>query len=239
MVRKINLTRILDTMKQLFPDEYDFYPRTWFLPQQYYEFCGEVRASHEKGRHRRTFIVKPDEGSQGDGIYLLRDPNDYIVTERNHVVQEYLNRPFLLDRLKFDFRVYVILTSVDPLEIWICKDGLARFCTVPYHEPTTKNLHQVYMHLTNYSLNKRSSTFVHTDNDEDGSKRTLISVLNQLERMGYSGRKVFEDIEQVIVKTLIAIAPELKIEYQAEIPHGRAGPSCFQVSSFMILNFIS
>ena len=29
-----------------------------------------------------------------------------------------------------------------------------RFCTIPYAEPSKANIHQAYMHLTNYSLNK-------------------------------------------------------------------------------------
>ena len=55
-------------------------------------------------KQRRTFIVKPDEGSQGEGIYLIRDPSEYLKTDRRMIVQEYLDKPFLLDNLKFDLR---------------------------------------------------------------------------------------------------------------------------------------
>ena len=34
LMHKINLTRSLNVMRMLFPDEYDFYPKTWFLPEQ-------------------------------------------------------------------------------------------------------------------------------------------------------------------------------------------------------------
>ncbi len=43
IVRKINLTRTLDIMANLFPDEYDFHPQSWFLPQQYAEFTDAAR----------------------------------------------------------------------------------------------------------------------------------------------------------------------------------------------------
>ena len=40
-----------------------------------------------------------------------------------------------LDGLKFDCRLYVLIKSLDPLKIFLYKDGLARFATVPFKKP--------------------------------------------------------------------------------------------------------
>jgi len=46
-----------------------------------------------------------------------------------------------------------MMFSLQP-DAWLCREGLARFATVPYVAPSAANLDQPYMHLTNYSLNK-------------------------------------------------------------------------------------
>lgn len=181
-----------------------------------------------------TFIVKPDSGCQGDGIYLIKDPCDGRLTGTLHnrpaVVQEYIRKPLLIDKLKFDIRLYVLLKSLDPLEIYIAKDGLSRFCTEPYQEPNPQNLHHVFMHLTNYSLNIHSGKFVHSDSASTGSKRTFSSILCRLSSKGVDIKKVWSDIISLVIKTVIALTPELKVFYQSDIPTGRPGPTCFQVT---------
>lgn len=181
-----------------------------------------------------TFIVKPDGGCQGDGIYLIKDPSDIRLSgtlqRRPAVVQEYICKPLLIDKLKFDIRLYVLLKSLDPLEIYIAKDGLSRFCTEPYQEPTPKNLHHIFMHLTNYSLNIHSGNFVHSDSTSTGSKRTFSSILCRLSSKGVDIKKVWSDIISLVIKTVIALTPELKVFYQSDIPAGRPGPTCFQVT---------
>lgn len=180
-----------------------------------------------------TFIVKPDSGSQGDGIYLIRDPADLRVISgsqiKQAVVQEYIQKPLLIDKLKFDIRLYVLVRSLEPLEIYIAKEGLSRFCTEPYQEPSQKNLSHVFMHLTNYSLNVHSGNFVHSDSCSTGSKRTFSSVLYRIASKGVDIKKVWSDIIALVIKTVIALVPELKVYYQADIPPGKPGPTCFQV----------
>lgn len=42
MLRKINMSRAVRTMQELFPEEYDFYPRSWILPEEYQQFSTQV-----------------------------------------------------------------------------------------------------------------------------------------------------------------------------------------------------
>lgn len=57
LAKKVALTRAIRSMKELFPNEYGFYPRSFILPAQYDEFKAFSLANTNK-----WFIVKPDEG---------------------------------------------------------------------------------------------------------------------------------------------------------------------------------
>merc|ERR1719316_1814864 len=85
--------------------------------------------------------------------------------------------------MKFDLRVYALVTSLDPLEVYVCREGLARFCTAKYEAPTAENMANAWMHLTNYSLNKNSANSRSEDPysvETSPTKRPLSPLLQQI-----------------------------------------------------------
>ena len=50
----------------------------------------------------------------------------------NYVVCEYISNPLLINGYKFDMRIYVAITCINPLRIYIYEEGLARFATCKY-----------------------------------------------------------------------------------------------------------
>lgn len=67
------------------------------------------------------------------------------------ICQQYVSRPFLIDGYKFDLRIYVLVTSCDPLRVFVYKDGLGRFSTVKYEEPNSSNLvWKVYEYMKDF-----------------------------------------------------------------------------------------
>ena len=57
-----------------------------------------------------------------------------MVKENSYVVQKYIKKPALIGGHKYDFRIYVLITSViDPMTIFLYKDGLVRLASEPYN----------------------------------------------------------------------------------------------------------
>ena len=114
----------------------------------------------------------------------------------------------MIEALKYDLRIYVLLYGVNPLRIYIHKEGIARFATEPYRKPNAKNMDNLYMHLTNYSINKHNSAYQQNDAEESsdeevGHKRSLNALLGILEREGANIEKLKLQINDIIVKTLV------------------------------------
>lgn len=125
LTRKNFLAKNLNRMRKAHPQDYSFYPRTWALPSDYVDF---KLASHS------VLIAKPEAGCQGKGIFLTQNPDDFQSTDRI-VVQEYIENPLLINGLKFDLRLYVLITDCNPMRAYIHKQGLARFATKNYKTP--------------------------------------------------------------------------------------------------------
>ena len=161
-------------------------------------------------------IVKPEFAAEGRGIYLIRKI-DNMDLNVNMIVQKYIKNPFLIKKLKFDLRVYALVTSINPLRVYINKEGLARFATEEYLKPDDRNIKNLFMHLTNYSINKRSSKFF-TGHSEDtcnlGHKRDFESVWKYLEDNGYDSKKAWLSLKKCILKTLISVLPGMRHMYR-------------------------
>lgn len=73
-------------------------------------------------------------------------------------MQEYIHNPYLIDGYKFDLRIYALVTRVDPLTIFVYKEGLARFATEKYDDKIIQkeDAKSAYIHLTNFAINKKN-----------------------------------------------------------------------------------
>jgi outer membrane lipoprotein-sorting protein len=83
------------------------------------------------------------------------------------IISKYISNPLLINGKKFDLRLYVLVTSFDPLRVYLFSEGLVRFSTEIYD---LSNINETLSHLTNYSLNKFSSKFVQNNEEGDEEK---------------------------------------------------------------------
>jgi len=231
--RKDSLARNIWRIQRICPKDFNFVPQSWILPGEYAMFQFHHRELKKKKRSK-TYIRKPVNGAMGHGIWLTRNA-DKIQANDTCIVQEYLDKPLLLDGYKFDLRMYVLVTSCDPLKIFLYKDGLVRLGTEPYTSPSDANISHSFMHLTNYSINKHSDNFLKSSETSNGSKRTLKYFWNWLKEKNESDEIVWNRITDVIIKTLLVAEPHLFHAYHmcrsSDPPQSNC---CFEILGFDI-----
>jgi len=79
------------------------------------------------------------------------------------VISRYIDNPLILYGHKFDLRLYVVVTSFDPLRVYIYREGLVRFASEKYSNQDIVSDEAKYSHLTNYSINKKNENYVQND----------------------------------------------------------------------------
>ncbi|CEM26957.1 unnamed protein product [Vitrella brassicaformis CCMP3155] len=166
--RKDLLWRNVTRMKRQHGEAFSFMPQTWILPDDYRLF---EAARNE--RPRDLWIFKPYASSCGRGIRLFSG-GCKVSKSRKGVMQKYVSPPLLINGFKFDLRLYVCVTSFDPLRIYLYDEGLVRFATEKYRDlgrrtRVSRHLSSRLMHLTNYSINKYSTRYIKNMDHSSGS----------------------------------------------------------------------
>ncbi|XP_062547871.1 tubulin monoglutamylase TTLL4 isoform X5 [Armigeres subalbatus] len=200
--RKDRVWRNLQTqMNRHGKKEFGFMPRTYVLPQD----LKILRQMWPRYSQRNAkWIIKPPASARGTGIKVVNRWSQ-IPKRKPLVVQRYIERPLLINGSKFDLRLYVLVTSINPLRVYMHTDGLARFASVKYSEkPDT--LSDRYMHLTNYSINKLSNNY-NANEDADacqGHKWTIKSLWSYFAEQGINTDRLWGALRNLVLRTVLA-----------------------------------
>eukprot|EP01121_Diplochlamys_sp_Union-15-3_P022482 TRINITY_DN958_c0_g1_i1.p1 TRINITY_DN958_c0_g1~~TRINITY_DN958_c0_g1_i1.p1 ORF type:complete len:442 (+),score=62.04 TRINITY_DN958_c0_g1_i1:120-1445(+) len=249
---KANMQYSLKRMKVKYNGAYDFFPRSFV-------YSDSTRPIIEKNielLNQSLWICKPARNSCGRGIFLTDDLRTLwddrrlsntvqltvptaeqesqplsTATPKTYIVQEYLKNPLLVNGFKFDLRVYVLMTSVHPLRIYLYREGLARFCTQEFSTTLRNDPVELYRHLCNTSVQKsayRKLLQNHPGSDIEetlnllgleGSQpkirlRSLFEIFDQ-KQIDYLG--IWNEIKKVIIKTILPMSPLVPIQNDQNI----------------------
>lgn len=156
--------------------------------------------------------MKPKASSQGKGITVI-DSFEQVPRGAGAppcLVQQYIANPMLIGGHKFDLRVYVAVTSVNPLRVYTYEEGLCRFATELYD---TDDLTNVYSHLTNYSINKKNEDLKNrttaSTSEKTKSKWSLKAFKQYLAGKEHDVDALWSQINDICLKTVISAEPLL------------------------------
>lgn len=194
------LARSIKKSKQLFGQIYNFTPLTFILPNDYRHI---IQYQSLDGNENTLWICKPTDLSRGRGISIIANMDD-LKYDQQSVLQRYIDRPLLVRGFKWDMRIYVAITQMRPMKLFLYKEGLVRFSTERYD---TARLENLFAHLTNSSINK----YAHGAGKEGAAvydnKWTLEQFRNYFGGTGFNFELLWLRIEMIIILTCINLCP--------------------------------
>ena len=206
--------------------DYGFFPETFIIPNEFNDFYMKYKSDKEG-----KWIVKPANSSQGRGIFLLDNINTLRSCD-SCVVSRFIHNPLLINDLKFDLRIYVLVTCFSPLKIYVYDEGLARFASEKYSNFNKSNK---FCFLTNYSINKLNDKYVQNEDcevDNQGHKWSLSALVKFLKASGVDSELMVLKIYDLIIKTIIT-AENTVVALVKKYDLGRS--NCFDLFGFDIL----
>lgn len=226
--RKDNLWRNVSKMRRMYGEDYGFCPNTYLLPEDLDRFLRD-REEHPK----QLWIKKPVASACGRGIRVLSNKSK-LRRKHGYLVSAYISNPHLINGLKYDLRLYVCVTCYDPLRIYLYREGLVRFATQAY-TISKKSVQKRYIHLTNYSVNKKAANYQfnqQAQQDDQGSKWSHTALKKTYTELGIDPETVFGRVKDVIVKTIMAAEPLL---VNSVVQYTKNRGNCFETYGFDVL----
>jgi tubulin polyglutamylase TTLL6/13 len=139
--------------------------------------------------------------------------------------------PLLVDKKKFDLRLYVLVRKLDPIEAYLCTEGMVRMCTENYKKPERENIKNLFMHLTNFNINKMNDKYIPPAEEflenENASKRLYTKLMEQLEEDGIDSSGLIDQIEDTCAKLICGIEPYLLHNYHVQFGKDHENANCF------------
>jgi len=193
---------------------------TGCMPESY-DLPTEAEAFLEAAKEDREaiWIWKEAKMAKGLGIKLLPTLQEATSAAKEPgklraVAQRYLE-PLLMGGVKWDLRLYVLLTSLSPVECFLYNEGFARFCGAPYPSGGgaggAASVGDLGAHLTNTAVSDGRGTIGGDANVIPTSSLwvQLASMGHDTEAMQCSVRRL---LERVFAKVGPAVAKERKTE---------------------------
>ena len=152
------------------------------------------------------------------------------------VASAYIHPPLTLDGLKFDVRLYVLVTSWCPLVVYLYRGGIARCASEPYSLfSTTASDSQ-----PGGASGPRSGHFTNFSCSEEGPRLMLDTLHARLTReLGeVAATQLWHDVDDLVVKMVITVEGPMSAELahcSRDVANGHPNAQCFELFGIDVL----
>ena len=153
---------------------------------------------------RNTWLLKRTNLNRGRQIKIFSDLRlilneiEESKTKCNHlIIQKYIEAPALYNNRKFDIRIWVLFTYISRsynVDVYVFKEGHLKACS----EPFSLSSDDLYVHLTNYSVQKYNRNFSKMEIGNEISFKTFQEELDKKNANKNFKKDIFPKITKII-----------------------------------------
>ena len=153
---------------------------------------------------RNTWLLKRTNLNRGRQIKIFSDLRQILneieesKTKCNHlIIQKYIEAPALYNNRKFDIRIWVLFTYISRsynVDVYVFKEGHLKACS----EPFSLSSDDLYVHLTNYSVQKYNRNFSKMEIGNEISFKTFQEELDKKNANKNFKKDIFPKITKII-----------------------------------------
>ncbi len=196
---KAALFRNYRKLKNKFPKDFEFHPESFLLSEDR-EILRERFKDYIQTKDD-LWVNKPPGGTLGLGIKLMKNGEDFL---RHSFINRYISNPHLLHGRKYHIRMYVVVSGILPLKIYVFDEGQVMIASDKYYYNLDQIENPTSM-LTNGHVNFNQpgyNTNITLDTEE-GNEWTIKTLSKHIEKEGGNWTKIWEEIKDLSIKTIL------------------------------------
>ena len=193
-------------MKKIFDKDFNYMPETFYYPENKDIIFAKFK--NYNFNIDNIWLIKPKNNYGGRGIYIFKSLEK--IKENEFIITKYISNPNLIKKKKYDLRLYILITGLKPLIIYLNKEGLIRRAAEDY-SLDTKSFNNKFIHLTNTDINRKNKDYIYPKNnyDENSNIWNINIYKNYLYKNNINFNNIWEKIKDIIIKTIISTMNDL------------------------------
>lgn len=193
-------------MKKFFNKEYNYMPETYYYPEN--RDLIESKFKNYKMNKDNLWLIKPLYKYGGQGIYIFKSLEK--MNEKKFIITKYITNIDLINKKKYELRIYVLISGLRPLRIYLYKDCLVRIASEDF-SLNKETIGNKFIHLTNTDINKYHRNYKNpkSKKDENANEWNLKIYIKYLNKKNINYKLIHEKIKDIIIKTIISLQAKL------------------------------
>ena len=196
---KESLYSIYLKQQNLFKNDYNYMLDTYIYPKDKDKIYNDFK--DYKIKSNNLWIIKQKEESTNAKAHFFKSLKNI---PKEFVMSKYLTNPHLIDGKKYHLRLYVLVSGIKPLRIYLYNEGFAHIAKNKF-SLDKKYFDNKRVHLTNsIANNKKNFYFINEKAKNNTNKMNLFEYRNYLKKENIDYNLLREKLIDTIIKTVIS-----------------------------------